>query len=102
MTSNEFMGKLWELAYDHLKKAGITIFIMGIVVWVLYDRMERQEVKFEAAQKEQKEDFRRELATVQAESANTQKGLNECIVERTLLKAKVDNLERMVMRFNKQ
>lgn len=98
MTSEQFMEKMFDLAYYHLKKAGVSIFITAIVSLVLYIRMDRQETKYEAKLEKQEKKYTHDIDSLGVELKTNIKMTAECDVERAVLKAEMASLKKYVLK----
>lgn len=102
MTSGQFMEKLYDLAYEHLKRAGVSIFITAVVTVVLYLRMEKQEVKYESKMTTQDEKHKKEIDSLRIETKVNRQMFADCDVERAVLKAEMKSLKQYVLKRIKQ
>lgn len=86
-TSNDFnfMSELQKKILDQIVKGGLAVLLLFLFAWYQTNRIEAQEVKFEAKQKEQ-----------DAKISTLQDGLFDCNTERATLKAQLDNLQKFI------
>jgi len=90
MTALEIMTEIQKKILEQFLKAGLGFTILAGVVWYQTERIEKQEIKFEAKQVE-----------TDAKIEKLQSGLFDCNAERAALKVQVDNLSKLFTKKNR-